>query len=182
MTEIVAKVTEIKEYIAALHKETEDLEYIECSHCRGVGEVLAEDYLDHNSVEALRAELVASITDIGDYGIAGKERLDRVHRLTRVAWLASRVAWLEAVDEQTEKMKRSVAEAALNRMIERGEIVRLSTGGVLSADEFYEAECSGCGTPTRACSASQGKALDAGDCCPKCTHRVTPAASKPTSA
>lgn len=69
---------------------------VECSHCQGSGYL--SDGLNLDDVNALREELAATVRDTGNYGLHSNQRGFRIREASRVAWLATRIAWLEATD------------------------------------------------------------------------------------
>jgi hypothetical protein len=127
-----------------------DIKMRECTHCEGTGEVDAEDYLDLDSIDAVRAELVNIATATGDHSLASPNRSNRILYASKIASLASRLNWLEST-----RMFREEWKARMD-----GEKRR--TGET----------CVGCGTAASACSWSQnpGHPLTRGDCCIDCMH------------
>lgn len=81
-----------------------DIKTRECTHCDGTGEVDAEDYLDLNSTEAVRKELIELVLRTDQYGLIGT-RANRMMTAARVAFLASRLSWLESSQLLREEFK-----------------------------------------------------------------------------
>lgn len=66
-----------------------------CKHCDGLGEVDPTDIVDENDLEAVRKELIDSVTSEGDYGLTSQQRSQRIRMASRIIWLANRIVWLE---------------------------------------------------------------------------------------
>jgi hypothetical protein len=62
------------------------------------------DEIDLDDYAQVLAEMTKTVASAGRYGIRGDQRADRVRNLARVSFLASRLAWLEAVDMQKEHL------------------------------------------------------------------------------
>lgn len=57
---------------------------------------------DQDSIESIRAELIATVTSDG---LLDDSRPMRARNAARVAWLASRLAWLESSEEHFDQLR-----------------------------------------------------------------------------
>lgn len=95
-----------------------EVRYVECKSCNGSGEVDPTEQLDIDDLDALRKELRESAAYRGEItGLDCNRRGERIRTASRIAWLANRIAWLEACeviradDEVTwAEMRKATAE------------------------------------------------------------------------
>ena len=67
-----------------------------CTNCLDEIE-FDDDDLDTDSIESIRRELAASVTmTSGSTGLHARDGAERARSASRIAFLASRMAWLEA--------------------------------------------------------------------------------------
>lgn len=76
-----------------------ETKWVTCKSCEGLGEVDPSEKLDVDDLDALRKELTETVTmDSGSTGLLSTRRGERIRTTARIAWLASRIGWLEACE------------------------------------------------------------------------------------
>lgn len=135
-----------------------ETKWVTCKSCDGLGEVDPSDRLDVDDLDALRKELTETVTmDSGSTGLLSTRRGERIRTTARIAWLASRIGWLEACEvSQADDEARwaamrlakvngkpaisreafDYAHAFVDAKVADGVLVRLTRGGLVPTAEY----------------------------------------------
>lgn len=135
-----------------------EIKWVTCRSCEGLGEVDPDDKLDVDDLAALRKELTDTVTmDSEATGLSSARRGERIRTAARIAWLASRIGWLEACevikadDEAKWAAKQPIrvdgklaipqealdeAHAFVEAKVASGGLVRMAGGGLIESSQY----------------------------------------------